>query len=129
VSVGQESNLLSYDGLFLIHRRMLGVPVGVPSKITLLCSVTLPSAPIAAQNTWFCSWGVGVIVRRGWSSLRKGATWPAACLRLARGRCDEEVPSDEPLGAAGAEEALKPPILLLAISTPTGFDGSYPSWP
>jgi hypothetical protein len=51
VSVGQFSYFLAYGGFFPLHRRMLGVPVGVPSKITLLRSVSLPSAPIAAQDT------------------------------------------------------------------------------
>ncbi len=51
ISVGQFSNFFGYGGVFPLHRRMLGVPVGVLSRLTLLCSVSFPSAPIAAQYT------------------------------------------------------------------------------
>ncbi len=66
VSVGQVPYLLGYGGILPLNRALLGVPIRVPFTETLLRSVTFPSAPIAAQNTCFCSrcsWGVEVFVR------------------------------------------------------------------
>ncbi len=77
-SVSQLSDFLGYGGLLPLHGRVLGVPVGMLFRVTLVRSVSFASTPIAAQYNWFCSWDVGVHFGR-WLTL------PAERCSIARG--------------------------------------------
>ncbi len=78
MSVSQLPDFLGYGGLLPLHGRVLGVPVGVLFRVTLVRSVSFSSTLIAALYTWFCSWDVGVNFGR-WVIL------PAERCGIARG--------------------------------------------
>ncbi len=64
-SVSQLSDFLGYGGILQLHGRVLGVPVRMLFRVTLVRSVSFSSTPIAAQYNWFGLWDVGFTLAGG----------------------------------------------------------------